>query len=209
MIDPDSLFRIYLAVEQNPDEAHTSITYNPSRMAGAPIIDALRRYRIIVPSGESPQVQTNMELWKKRQVEILLFISRRLAKFKQQFSEASNGRGVRYAKIVVNELFEPFVIELTLNIYDTPDTAEFTVKISYNDDRSAVFDDVVRLRGADLILRSYLDVADVMQGAAELFFMDYAPKKVDVDNVMPGGASLFKKEPREVFDLNDNENDSD
>ena len=135
MIDPDSLFRIYLAVEQNPDEAHTSITYNPSRMAGlyAPIIDALRRYRIIVPSGESPQVQTNMELWKKRQVEILLFISRRLAKFKQQFSEASNGRGVRYAKIVVNELFEPFVIELTLNIYDTPDTAEFTVKISYND----------------------------------------------------------------------------
>ena len=75
--------------------------------------------------------------------------------------------------------------------------------------RSAVFDDVVRLRGADLILRSYLDVADVMQGAAELFFMDYAPKKVDVANVMPGGAELFKDHAPKpvdvdnVYDLND------
>ena len=182
MIDQDSLDRINMAMATMPYNTITDVpdrrTVTPSPMAGrdvsgqssalsSALATALSMYSINVPSGATAEVQTNMELWKQRQVEILLFISRRLAKFRKDFSDP-DGERVRHANIVIS-LFIPFVIELTLNIYDTDATegvrAVFTATITYTDD-PLVFETLVRKaidRGRSLILRSYLEVAKVMQ----------------------------------------------
>ena len=191
MIDQDSLDRINMAMTTMPYNTITDVpdrrTVTPSPMAGrdvsgqssalsSAVATALSMYFINVPSDATAKVQTNMVSWKQGQVEILLFISRRLAKFREDFSNPY-GERVRYAKFVISQ-FTPFVIDLSLNIYDTADgvRAVFTATITYTHD-PLVFGNLVRgtvRRGSSLILRSYLEVAKVMKHGA-VFFKDEEP----------------------------------
>ena len=123
---------------------------------------------INVPDDATEEVRTNMELWKKGQVEILLFISQRLARFKQNFF-TSNGKRVQRERIVVRE-FRPFKVELTLDIDDITDAFKATITLTNDPDNA--FETCVKLsldRNGSLIITSYLEVAKVMAVGATLF----------------------------------------
>ena len=122
---------------------------------------------INVPDDATEVVRKNMELWKKGQVEILLFISQRLARLREDFSNP-DGKRVQKEMIVVRQ-FEPFVVVLTLDINEFTDA--FTATIKYTDDPD-LFKKLVRLninRHDSVILTSYLEVAKVMASGATLF----------------------------------------
>ena len=152
--------------------ANTTFRVQGMDVAGYGVRNALAKF----------EIDTSMSSWKKKQLEMILFIAMRLKKFRVELELNAKQSKVRLqttSGAVMAARFGPFRLDMTMSLYVggrvNPVTG-FSVDISYdvaNDAAITLFNNVktrlLKRFNNKLSLRSYISVAELMQEAAMSF----------------------------------------